>query len=137
MKKYKQYKLQHTLYMKNMSLHKKMKQIILLIAKPSHEFFLSLAAIENSTTHLSTRNEIDAYFSEPETNVESLLWWKANVKQYPILAYIAMDYLAIQATSVASEQIFSTAKHTVSPTHINPEVTRTSLCLKSWYVELN
>ncbi|CAG8659006.1 2850_t:CDS:2, partial [Rhizophagus irregularis] len=38
----------------------------------------SLAAIENSTTHLSTRNEIDAYFSEPETNVESLLWWKAN-----------------------------------------------------------
>lgn len=50
-----------------------------------------------------------------------------------------MDYRAIQATSVASEQIFSIAKHTVSPTHnhINPEVTRTSLCLKSWYVELN
>ncbi|CAG8621575.1 11636_t:CDS:2 [Ambispora gerdemannii] len=57
-------------------------------------------------------NEISTYLSEPETEVESLLWWRANAMQYLILARIAMDYLAVQTTSV-------------------PKTARTSLCLRA------
>ncbi|CAG8613044.1 12793_t:CDS:2 [Ambispora gerdemannii] len=86
----------------------------------------------------STPTGVSTYLSEPETKAESLLWWRANVIQYSTLARVAMDYLAVQATSVPSEQAFSIAKHTVSLTHnrIDPETARASLCLKSWYTEL-
>ena len=45
------------------------------------------------------------------------------------------DYLIVQATSVSSEQIFSVAKHTISPTwnQLSTENIRVSLCLKTWY----
>ena len=45
------------------------------------------------------------------------------------------DYLIVQATSVSSEQIFSVAKHTISPTRnrLSTENIRASLCLKTWY----
>jgi len=48
---------------------------------------------------------------------------------------MARDYLVVQATSVSSEQIFSVAKHTISPTRnrLSEENIRASLCLKSWY----
>ncbi|CAG8632608.1 7929_t:CDS:2, partial [Ambispora gerdemannii] len=84
-------------------------------------------------------NEINTYLSEPETEAEPLLWWRANAMQYLTLARIAMDYLAIQATSVPSEQAFSIAKHIVSlnRNRIDPETARASLCLKSWYTELD
>ncbi|CAG8724358.1 36311_t:CDS:1, partial [Racocetra persica] len=82
--------------------------------------------------------EIDKYLTEIETEAELLHWWKASAAQFPTLSRLAMDFLAMQATSVPSEQAFSVAKHTISLTRnrINPEVARTSLCLKSWYREL-
>ena len=45
------------------------------------------------------------------------------------------DYLIVQATSVSSEQIFSVAKHTISPTRnwLSTENIRASPCLKTWY----
>ena len=48
---------------------------------------------------------------------------------------MALDCLTVQATSVPSEQIFSVAKHTISPTRnrLSPEKIRASLCLKTWY----
>ena len=41
------------------------------------------------------------------------------------------DYLVVQAISVSSEQIFSVAKHTISPTRnrLSTENIRASLCL--------
>lgn len=38
-----------------------------------------------------------------------LKWWKDNENQYPNLSKLAKRYLAVQATSVASERVFSTA----------------------------
>ena len=45
------------------------------------------------------------------------------------------DYLIVQAISVSSEQIFSVAKHTISPTRaqLSTENICASLCLKTWY----
>ena len=45
------------------------------------------------------------------------------------------DSLIVQVTSMSSEQIFSVAKHTISPTQnqLLTENIRASLCLKTWY----
>jgi hypothetical protein len=47
---------------------------------------------------------------------------------------MARDFLTIQATSVASEQVFSIAGHTITKTRnrLLPETARASLCMKSW-----
>ncbi|CAG8693092.1 13080_t:CDS:1, partial [Ambispora gerdemannii] len=67
------------------------------VAKTSHEFLRNF--IISHTSHLDL-NEVSTYLSEFETKAESLLWWRANDIQYPTLARVAMDYLAVQATSV-------------------------------------
>ena len=36
-------------------------------------------------------------------------WWDVNLRQFPILAQLARKYLSIQATSGASERVFSDA----------------------------
>ena len=47
---------------------------------------------------------------------------------------MARDYLSIQATSVAYEQAFSMASNTITCTRnrLQPDTSRTLLCLKSW-----
>ena len=40
---------------------------------------------------------------------EPLKWWDVNKVQFPILAQLARKYLSIQATSGASERVFSDA----------------------------
>jgi hypothetical protein len=47
-----------------------------------------------------------------ETDI--LEWWKINEHQFPRLACMACDYLAIPATSVPSEQVFSTSKNLIT-----------------------
>ena len=49
---------------------------------------------------------------------------------------MAKDYLAIQATSVPSEQAFSVAGNTVTRTQnrLFPETARACLCMKNWIV---
>jgi hypothetical protein len=64
---------------------------------------------------LPIADEVTRYLSLPENDLcESLLWWKAHQKEFPILAQIAHDHLAIQATSVPSEQAFSVARLTIT-----------------------
>ena len=47
---------------------------------------------------------------------------------------MAHNYLAIQETSVPSEQAFSVASYTITKVRncLNPETAHASLCLKSW-----
>ena len=49
------------------------------------------------------------------------------------------DYLIVQATSVSNEQIFSVAKHTISPTRnrLSTENIRASLCLNKIIRKIN
>ncbi|CAG8780600.1 10819_t:CDS:2, partial [Racocetra persica] len=103
--------------------------------KSTQRFFRNLTKCHQSNLN---RYEIEKYFSEPETEADPLPWWKANSNQFPVLARIAMDILAVQSTSVPSEQAFFIARNTISLTRnrINPEVTHASLCLKSWFTEL-
>lgn len=63
-------------------------------------------------------HEIESYLSSPyntkEKSENTLSWWSANQKQFPNIAKLARKYLAIPATSVPSERIFSLAGTLVS-----------------------
>ncbi|GES83504.1 zinc finger BED domain-containing protein 4-like [Rhizophagus clarus] len=54
-------------------------------------------------------NEIERYLvmTQIQSDQDPLKWWDVNKVQYPILAHMAQKYLSIQATSGASERVFS------------------------------
>ena len=45
---------------------------------------------------------------------DPIRWWKEHEAKYPVLAKVARKYLGIQATSVASERVFSKAGELIS-----------------------
>lgn len=53
---------------------------------------------------------------EPNIELDSdpLLWWKVNENKFPPLSKVAKKYLVVQATSLASERVFSTAGDVVT-----------------------
>ena len=85
----------------------------------------------------NTHNVLEEYFLSTEEDCNVLEFWKARSTDicYTGLAQMAWDYLVVRATSVSSEQMFSVAKHTISPTRnrLSPEKVRASFCLKTWY----
>ena len=46
-------------------------------------------------------------FSKVPYEQDPLKWWSLNCTTYPFLSVLAKKYLTIQATSVASERVFS------------------------------
>ncbi|CAG8765970.1 31607_t:CDS:2, partial [Gigaspora margarita] len=63
----------------------------------------------------SILNEFTQYLNEAvlPMSIDLLNWWKLNSTCFPYLSQIAKDYLAIQSTSVPSEQVFFKADDTV------------------------
>ena len=57
--------------------------------------------------------EVKNYLREEPISIEEdpLIWWRTNSYRFPILSFLAKDFLAVPATSVPSEQIFSKAGH--------------------------
>jgi hypothetical protein len=58
---------------------------------------------------VENRSEVERYLADPPADPDEdvLEWWKHHAKDYPRLARIARDYLAIPATSVPVERVFS------------------------------
>ena len=56
-------------------------------------------------------NEIERYLviAQIQSDQDPLKWWDVNKSQFLILAQLAHKYLFIQATSSASERVFSDA----------------------------
>ncbi|KIL56661.1 hypothetical protein M378DRAFT_188536 [Amanita muscaria Koide BX008] len=44
--------------------------------------------------------------------IDVVKWWQEHAKEYPILSRIALDILAVQASSVPCEHLFSASKQT-------------------------
>ncbi|KFY93324.1 hypothetical protein V498_04475 [Pseudogymnoascus sp. VKM F-4517 (FW-2822)] len=68
------------------------------------------------------------------TNI--LKYWQAKQFQYPVISQIARDYLAILASSAASERIFSVSGDIVTKkrNRLLPSTLRYLLCLRDWGV---
>lgn len=58
--------------------------------------------------------EISQSKGEESTNEAPILWWATNKGRYPLLSQLAAHYLAIPATSVPCERVFSTAGNVVN-----------------------
>ncbi|OAJ41345.1 hypothetical protein BDEG_24966 [Batrachochytrium dendrobatidis JEL423] len=65
---------------------------------------------------------------------DPLEWWKHHGLDFPLLAKMARDYLAIPATSASSEHAFSKARHLItdSRTRLSDQTIRASICLGNW-----
>ncbi|XP_076651127.1 uncharacterized protein LOC143358110 [Halictus rubicundus] len=81
------------------------------------------------SNHLPTKknSEIKIYFNENvvsrDTNI--IEWWGCHRKRFPILSLAAQHYLAVPATQVTSERLFSTSGNIVTQTR-----SRTCLVVK-------
>lgn len=81
-------------------------------------------------------NEISSYLDFPTAEVETspLVWWKAEYRRFPTLSQLAKRYLCLPATSVPSEQVFSTCGHIVSSLRgrlLPKNVKKLIFCLKT------
>lgn len=77
----------------------------------------TIGTTNTSTTHRDlVQSELFRYKAEPSIPVHRcpLKWWIARKCIYPNLSLIARKYMCIVATSVPSEQLFSTAGNIVS-----------------------
>jgi len=82
-------------------------------------------------------DEYQVYLSLPtiDESEDPLEWWKDNEQKFKCLAKMARDYLAIPATSVPSEQVFSTGKNLITDkrNRLVGKTIRMCLCLRSWW----
>ncbi|PSS08308.1 AC transposase [Actinidia chinensis var. chinensis] len=84
----------------------------------------------------TSTDELTQYLSEPPAPLPTdvLEWWKVNSTRYPRLSLMARDFLAVQATSVAPEELFCSNgdeidKQRFSMPHNSAQAL---LCIKSW-----
>jgi hypothetical protein len=73
---------------------------------------LNKKIISTAQVHTNLVDEIAKYCAQPTLPIESdpLLFWEEKHEQFPVLAEAAKKFLTAPATSVASEQLFSTAR---------------------------
>jgi hypothetical protein len=71
-----------------------------------------LSARENSKRELKLYREM----KQSSMKENPLLWWKMNAFMFPRLSKLATRYGCVQATSVASERVFSTTGYIVCAT---------------------
>jgi len=80
---------------------------------------------------------IHSYLNQPsvDATVDVLDWWRRNQEIYPNLSRMARDFLAIPATSVPSERIFSEAGQIITSrrNRLNADTVRACICLDSWW----
>lgn len=89
--------------------------------------------------HGIPRNEVDNWFREPSISIQSTpeqirKYLVSKRFEFPIIMQIALDYLAIPASSAPSERVFSEAGNLISRKRglICSENLRYVLCLRSW-----
>ncbi|KAF4398770.1 hypothetical protein G4B88_028133 [Cannabis sativa] len=88
------------------------------------------ASMSNSVT-----DELTQYLSEPPAPIPTdvLDWWKGNSARYPRLSVMARDFLAIQPTSLAAEEIFCGKGDEIDKQRLcMPHDSTQALCIRSW-----
>lgn len=89
-----------------------------------------------SRTNIDIEPEWKQWMKEPpmKRGTDILKYWQSKQYQYPIIARIAKDHLAIPATSAESERLFSVGGDIVTKkrNRLSPSTLRYLLCLRSW-----
>ena len=91
-----------------------------------------------SQSNYDTKLEWKRWMKEPTVSrdIDILKYWQSKQLQYPIIARIAKDHLAVPATSADSERIFSVGGDIVTKkrNRLSPSTLRYLLCLRNWGV---
>lgn len=102
----------------------------------SVSFAEEIARKKRRASMSSATDELTQYLSEPPAPMPTdvLEWWKVNSSRYPRLSLMARDFLVVQATAVAPEEIFCIKgdeidRQRFSTTH---EDTQPLHCVRSW-----
>ena len=79
-------------------------------AQPNSSSFMAKMFINSSTP---PKNEVQQYLGMEAIGYcqDPLKWWAARSASLPLLAQLARKYLAVPATSVPSERLFSDSGH--------------------------
>lgn len=81
-------------------------------------------------------DELTQYLSEPPAPIPTdvLEWWKVNSTRYPRLSVMARDFLAVQPTSVAPEDLFCSKGDEIDKQRfcMPHDSTQAILCIRSW-----
>ncbi|CAO2202752.1 unnamed protein product [Urochloa humidicola] len=121
---------------KTRSEHKEIDTADLLVDNVDEE--LENYLYETSGPDGDDMNELEKYMADPPLRLSGqfdiLAWWKNQVDEYPILAKIARDLLAVQVSTVASESAFSAGGRVVDPfrSRLDPDMVEALICMKDW-----
>lgn len=89
----------------------------------------------------NSSDEVDRYLSSgiEEASINVLDFWRANQKNYPKLHRLARIVFTAQATSVASEGVFSSAREIDTPKRnkLSDESFRANMLMRNWIPFLN
>ena len=95
-----------------------------LTCEPNKKRKISLGSFFKTSTPAATpiptieviQSEMNSYILSPKLDAEgdSLTWWSSHKMNYPHLSVLARKYLCIQATSAASERVFSASGNIVN-----------------------
>ncbi|CAI2186287.1 18095_t:CDS:2 [Funneliformis geosporum] len=87
-----------------------------------------------SQSNVVVVDEVEEYLQLPEISLrlDPLAWWNEKKESFPILSGLARKYLAVSATSTASERLFSDAGNllTNKRTRIRPKLFKKLMFLK-------
>jgi len=79
---------------------------------------------------------VDRYLTgqTADGGTDALEWWKRHSDEYPNLAPITRDYLAIPATSAPVERVFSGGADLVTDKRgsLKEDTIQACMCLSSW-----
>lgn len=65
--------------------------------------------LRNENNRVGEDGEVANHDNAPKIKVDPIEWWRSRIERLPILAPIARMYLSAQASSAASERLFSVA----------------------------
>lgn len=87
----------------------------------------------------TVEDQVNAYLIDPQ-EVKSVcphMWWKGQKDSFPVLAKMARDHLSIPATSVPSEQLFSSGRRVVTDFRksLTDEHMEALMCLQNWILK--
>ena len=97
----------------------------------------SSSSASSSTAPSMTVSSVDDYLSyqfETDENFHIIKWWKNHTIEFPILARIAKDVLAIPASTVASESAFSAGRRVLDEkrSRLSTKSIEMCVCKKDW-----
>ena len=89
--------------------------------------------------HRERQDEVETYMiiEEIDVNTCPFKWWASQKSRFPILSQLAKRYLAILATSAASERLFSDGGNvmTVTRTNLLPSTFEHLIfCKQNWHL---